>query len=66
MGLIFIKTIKIFEYEKNNNKYWNKTKLYKQVVKKILSITKVFYLKYLLYFLFDNATSHSIYTKNIF
>lgn len=24
-----LKAIKLFEYKKNNNKYWNKVKLYK-------------------------------------
>lgn len=28
-GLTFIKTVKIFEYEKNNNEYLDRTKLHK-------------------------------------
>lgn len=34
------------------------------MINKALSIVEAFYLKYILFFLFDNAISHSIYTKN--
>lgn len=65
MGLIIIKVVKIFEYGKNNNRYYNRVKLYKQVVEKALFIVEALYLRYSLYFLFDNTTSHSIYAKDI-
>lgn len=41
--LIFRKAVKLFKYERNNEKYWNDPKLYKQVVKKALPITKALY-----------------------
>lgn len=63
MRLIFIKVIKNFKYRKNNNRYRNKVKLYKQVIKKVLSIANAFYLRYLLYFLFYNITSYFVYAK---
>ncbi len=59
-----IKVVEVFKYKKNNNGYWDRTKLHKQVVSKTLPIAKVLYPRYSLLFLFDNATSHSVYTKN--
>lgn len=64
MGLTIIKDVKIFEYRKNNDKYWNKAKLYKQVVKKALLIAKALYLGYSLCLLFDNVISYFVYVKN--
>lgn len=66
MKLTFTNTFKNFEYEKNNNKYQNKAKLYKQVIEKLFFIIKTFYLRYSLYFLFNNVISHFIYTKDTF
>lgn len=51
---------------KNNDRYWNGAKIHNQVVKKALPIIKVFYSGYLLCFLFNNITSHSVYTKNTY
>lgn len=65
-GLKFTKTTKIFKYKKNNNKYLDGAKLYKQIVKKALPIAKALYSKYSLDFLFNNAISHLIYAKNGF
>lgn len=62
--LLKSKAIKIFEYEKKNNKYWNRAKLYQQVVKKTLPFVKALYPNYSLLFLFNNTTSHFIYTKD--
>lgn len=56
-----IKAIKMFEYEKNKNRYWDRAKLYKQIA---LLITEALYSKYSLLFLFNNVTSYSIYAKN--
>ena len=64
--MIFKEMVNLFEYRKNNEKYWDDSKLYKQVVTKAFSIAKAVYLKYLLLFLFDYTTSHSIYINNIF
>lgn len=58
IGLLKIEVVKIFEYKKNNYGYWDEAKLYQQVVNQALSIAKVLYLGYLLFFLFNNATSH--------
>lgn len=64
-GLLEMKMVEIFEYEKNNNEYWDKTKLHKQIVNKTLLITEVLYPGYSFLFLFDNITSHSVYAKDI-
>lgn len=56
--------VKLFEYGKNNKKYWDSPKLYKQVVTRALSIAEVLYLEYLFLFLFDNTISHSFYIDN--
>ena len=58
------KAIVLFEYGKANKRYWNRPKLYQQVVNKALSIPKAFYPDYVFLFLFGNATSHSIYADN--
>lgn len=58
------KAVEVFEYGKNNDRYWNRAKLHKQMVDKALPITQAFYPKYALLFLFDNGTSHSVYAKN--
>lgn len=50
MRLISIENVEIFEYKKNNNRYQNKVRLYKQVVEKALFITNFFDLEYILYF----------------
>ncbi len=63
-GLQKIEVVEIFEYGKNNDSYWDKTKLHKQVVNKALPIIEVFYPRYSFYFLFDNTTSHSVYAKD--
>lgn len=55
----------MFEYEKNNKRYWDKTKFYKQTISKTLFIIEVFYLNYLLLFLFNNTISYFIYVNNI-
>lgn len=56
--------MEIFEYGKNNHKYWDGTKLHKQVVDKALPIAQILYSEYSLLFLFDNFTSHFIYSKD--
>ena len=63
-GLTYIKVLKIFWYKKNNDGYWNRAKLYQQVVNKALPIVKAFFPKYSLLFLFDNTTIYLIYAKN--
>ena len=57
-------SVEIFEYGKNNNRYWDEAKLYQQVVNKTLPIVEVLYLGYSLLFLFDNYTSYSVYAKD--
>ena len=63
-GLIEIEAVEVFEYGKNNDGYWDGAKLHQQVVKKALPIAEALYPGYSLLFLFDNATSHSVYTKD--
>ena len=62
--LIETEAVEVFEYEKNNDEYWDGAKLHQQVVKKALPIAETLYLDYSVLFLFDNATSHSVYAKN--
>ena len=64
MGLHIIEAIEIFEYEKSNNGYWDRPKLYHQVVTKVLPIAEALYPGYSLLFLFNNTTSHFIYAQN--
>lgn len=64
-SLKVIKVMKIFEYRKSNNRYWDKPKLHHLIIIKVFFIAEAFYLDYSLLFLFDNATSHSIYTQNV-
>lgn len=63
-GLTSEKAVEIFEYRKNNDGYWDKVKLHKQVVNKALPVAEALYLAYSLLFFFDNATSHSVYAKD--
>lgn len=63
--LIISKAVMLFEYVKANKEYWDRSKLYHQVVNKGLPITEAFYLDYSHLFLFDNATSYLIYAKNV-
>lgn len=55
---IITKAVKLFEYKKKNKHYSNKSKLYNQVIEIIFPIIEIFYLRYLLLFLFNNAISH--------
>lgn len=66
IGLIFRKTVKLFEYKKNNERYWDEPKLYKQLITKVFLTAEALYLGYLLLFLIDNAMNHSIYINNVF
>lgn len=56
--------IKIFEYKKTNDGYWDRAKLYQQVVIKALPIAEALYPYYSLVFLFDNATNHFVYVND--
>lgn len=62
--LFILKTIKLFKYDENNKRYWNKAKVYKLVVTKVLPIMEAFYLGYSLLFLFSNIISYFIYANN--
>lgn len=63
-GLTILEAVELFEYGKNNEGYWDGAKLHKQVVSKALPIAEALYPGYSLLFLFDNATSHSVYANN--
>lgn len=63
-GLTLTEAVEIFEYGKNHEGYWDGAKLHKQVVTKASPVAEAFYPGYSLLFLFDNATSHSVYAKN--
>lgn len=62
--VIVTKAVELFKYQKLNNGYWDKLKLYKQVIYKILSITEVLYPDYLFLFLFNNITSYHVFVQN--
>lgn len=64
LRLNIMEAIKIFEYKKLNDGYWDKPKPYHQVVTKVILITETFYLRYLSLFLFDNITNFSVYLQN--
>lgn len=63
-SLMHTEAVEVFEYGKNNDGYWDGAKLRQQVVNKALPIAEALYPGYSLLFLFDNATSHSVYAKN--
>lgn len=63
-GMTVTEAVEIFEYGKNHEGYWDGAKLHKQVVTKALPIAEALYPGYSLLFLFDNATSHSVYAKD--
>lgn len=54
-----------FKYDKIEEGYWTVENLLDQIKTKALPIRKAFYLGYKLLFMFDNVTSHAIYTKNV-
>lgn len=56
--------VEIFEYGKNNNRYWDGAKLHQQVINKALSIAETLYPGYSILFLFNNTTSYLIYIKD--
>lgn len=64
IGLAVTEAAELFEYGKNHEGYWDGAKLHEQVVSKALPIAEVLYPGYLLLFLFDNATSHSVYAND--
>ncbi len=63
-GLLTKEAVKIFEYRKNNDGYWDGANLHHEVVTKTLPIAEAFYPGYSLFFFFNNATSHSVYAKD--
>lgn len=62
--LAHTEAVELFEYEKNNERYWDGAKLHQQVVNKALPIAKALYPGYSLLFHFNNAISHSVYAKD--
>lgn len=65
-GLSSKEVIEILKYGKNNKGYWDEVKLVKQVKEKAFPIAKALYPGYSLLFLFNNATSHSVYAADVF
>lgn len=63
-SLTVTEAAELFEYGKNHEGYWDGAKLHEQVISKALPIAEALYPGYSLLFLFDNATSHSIYANN--
>ena len=63
-GLSETEAVEIFEYGKNNDGYWDRPKLLKQVVNKTIPVAKALYPGYSFLFMFNNATSHVLYAEN--
>src|SRR6267378_820791 len=63
-GLTADEAVEVLEYGKNREGYWDGAKLLKQVVNKALPIAEALFPGYSLFFLFDNATSHSVYAED--
>ena len=63
-SLLETEFVEVFKYRKNNDGYWDGTKLHKEVVSKALPIAKALYPRYSFLFLFGNATSYSLYAKD--
>ena len=59
-----LEAVTYFEYGKTEEGYWTGEHLLDQIVKKALPIGEALYPGYELLFLFDNATSHSIYSPD--
>lgn len=64
IGLTITEAVELFEYGKNHEGYWDGVKLHEQVIFKALRVAEALYPGYALLFLFDNATSHSVYAKD--
>jgi hypothetical protein len=63
-GLVSDEATEFFEFSRNNDGYWDGAKLLQQVVSKALPIAEALFPGYSLLFLFDNATSHSVYADD--
>lgn len=63
-GLTETEAVEAFEFGKNNQGYWTGADLLKQVKNKALPIAQALYPGYSLLFLFENATSHSVYGQD--
>lgn len=63
-GLSSKEAVEILKYGKNNEGHWDGVKLVKQVKEKALPIAEALYPGYSLLFLFDNTTSHSVYSTD--
>lgn len=63
-GLTETEAVEIFEFGKNNGGYWTGADLLKQVKEKALPLARALYPGYSLCFLFDNATSHSVFAPD--
>lgn len=59
-----MEAVTYFEYGKSEEGYWTGEHLLDQIQKKALPIGEALYPGYALLFLFDNATSHSIYAQD--
>ena len=60
---VLLEVAVLLEYGKDEG-YWNSEKLLHQILDRAVPIAKVLYPGYELLFLFDNATSHSIYADD--
>jgi hypothetical protein len=58
-----LEAVEYFEYNQENG-HWDSHRLLEQIEKKALPIAKALYPGYQFVFLFDNATSHSVYADN--
>lgn len=63
---VLLEAVTYFEYGKMEEGYWTDKHLLNQIQKKALPIGEALYPGYALLFIFNNATSHSIYAKDVF
>ena len=59
-SVFIIRLTVLHKYKKINKGNKNRPKLYKQVIDKALSITKLLYWGFLLFFLFNNAIKYFV------
>ncbi|KAI0999515.1 hypothetical protein K3495_g8683 [Podosphaera aphanis] len=63
-GLRFTGAVEILEFEKTQDGYWNGENFLQQLEAKAILIAKALYPGYSLLFLFDNATSHAVFSDD--
>ncbi len=61
-----LEDVEIFDYEKNNKRYWKGKIFLKQVVEKGILIAQALYFEYQQLFFFTNVISHFVFAFDAF